>query len=58
MTTSENNLSAHSRPAAEVLHALAVDPVHGLTMTEAAARLSQHGPNALTEAHRRGRVQE
>ncbi len=56
MTTSESNLSAHARPAAEILRALAVDPTHGLTAAEAAARLSQHGPNALVEGRRRGPV--
>src|SRR3990172_9011598 len=56
MTTSNNNLPAHARPAAEVLGALAVDPVQGLTAAEAATRLAQHGPNALIEGRRRGPV--
>ena len=54
MTTSDNNLPAHARPAAEVLRALSVDPVLGLTAAEAAMRLAQHGPNTLIEGRRRG----
>lgn len=54
MTTSDNNLPAHARPAAEVLRALAVDPALGLTAAEAAMRLATHGPNALVEGRRRG----
>ena len=49
-----NTLPAHARPAAEVLQALDVDPVHGLTATEAAARLATQGPNVLEEGRRRG----
>jgi Ca2+-transporting ATPase len=56
MTMRRDTPPAHTSPAAEVLHALAVDPVHGLTATEAASRLSQHGPNALAEGPRRGPV--
>ncbi|HJW80869.1 MAG TPA: cation-transporting P-type ATPase, partial [Acidiferrobacterales bacterium] len=47
---------AHARPAAEVLHALTVDPVHGLTAAEAATRLAQKGLNVLIEGRRRGPV--
>ena len=54
MNTSNNNLPAHARPAAETLHALSVDPVQGLTAAEAVARLAQKGPNALIEGRRRG----
>ena len=38
--------TAHARPAAEVLAALASTPA-GLTGAEAAARLARHGPNLL-----------
>jgi len=54
MTMRDDHHLAHARPAAEVLHALAVDPVQGLTAAEAAARLAQKGPNALIEGRRRG----
>jgi len=54
MNTSNNNLPAHARPAAEILRALSVDPVQGLTAAEADARLLQKGPNALIEGRRRG----
>jgi len=56
MKTNDNHLPAHARPAAEVLRALAVDPVQGLSAAEAATRLAQHGPNALIEGRRRGPV--
>jgi P-type Ca2+ transporter type 2C len=56
MTMRDDHLLAHAHPAAEVLHALAVDPVQGLTAAEAAARLAQKGPNALIEGRRRGPV--
>ncbi|MFO0994548.1 MAG: plasma-membrane proton-efflux P-type ATPase [Hyphomicrobiales bacterium] len=36
-------------PVADVLQSLAVDPQKGLTAAEAAKRLVQYGPNALTE---------
>jgi Ca2+-transporting ATPase len=51
-----DTLPAHARPATEVLRALAADPVHGLTATEATTRLAQHGPNTLIEGRRRGPV--
>ncbi|MBS1247169.1 MAG: ATPase, partial [Proteobacteria bacterium] len=56
MKTNDNHLPAHARPVAEVLRALAVDPVQGLSAAEAATRLAQHGPNALIEGRRRGPV--
>ena len=37
----------HAVPAAEVVRALEVDPSVGLSSTEAARRLSRHGPNRL-----------
>jgi P-type Ca2+ transporter type 2C len=56
MSMSDGHHPAHARPATEVLRALSVDPVHGLTVAEAATRLVQHGPNALIEGRRRGPV--
>jgi Ca2+-transporting ATPase len=38
---------AHLRPVAEVGAALEVDPVEGLSSSEAAARLDRYGPNEL-----------
>jgi Ca2+-transporting ATPase len=54
MTTDNDHLPVYARPAAEVLRALAVDPVHGLSAAEAATRLAQQGPNVLIEGRRRG----
>ncbi len=54
MKTPHDALPAHAHPAAEILRALGADPVHGLTASEAAARLATHGPNALVEGRRRG----
>jgi Ca2+-transporting ATPase len=54
MTPDDDHLPAYAHPAAEVLRGLTVDPVHGLTATEATARLTQHGPNVLIEGRRRG----
>ena len=56
MTMRDDHHLAHARPAAEVLRAMAVDPVQGLSAAEAATRLAQHGPNALIEGRRRGPV--
>jgi magnesium-transporting ATPase (P-type) len=56
MTMRDDHHLPHARPAAEVLRALAVDPVQGLSAAEAATRLAQHGPNALIEGRRRGPV--
>ncbi len=42
----------HAAPAAEVVAALAVDPVTGLSSEEVARRRAVHGPNELPEAPR------
>ena len=39
----------HSTQAAEVVHALGVNPEKGLTYQEAAARLNKYGNNTLIE---------
>jgi P-type Ca2+ transporter type 2C len=52
MTSVDNHLPIYALPSAKVLRALAVDPAHGLTVTEATARLVQQGPNTLIEGRR------
>ena len=53
-STPEPNTSApalpwHAEPPESVASQLAVDPVTGLTVAEAQARLQRHGPNRLAE---------
>ena len=47
MTTSTP--SWHATPAAQVIAALDVDPVHGLSAAQTTERLAAHGPNRLAE---------
>jgi Ca2+-transporting ATPase len=54
MTPVDNHLPIYTLPSAKVLGALAVDPAQGLTVTDAAARLKQQGPNTLIEGRQRG----
>ncbi len=48
-----NNHTWHTLSSADVSAMLEVDPARGLTATEAQARLTQHGPNRLTETRPR-----
>ncbi|PIY62087.1 ATPase [Candidatus Uhrbacteria bacterium CG_4_10_14_0_8_um_filter_58_22] len=43
----------HAQPADEVVSQLSVDPVHGLTLEEAALRLAECGPNELPKPKKR-----
>lgn len=52
MAVSNANTSWHALPLNDVLNTLSTDAAHGLSTTEASARLAHIGPNALHEQPR------